>query len=203
MTKDDILKNIAQDGYNIGFGAKKHFATYDMVNKIPGFINFFSLAFGIYALVFDQLSTKSLSAAFLVLGIVGLYISYYDTMKDAYEKAGIKLTQLYNDLGRLYYKVKTAPDEELEDCIRELKDIEGRYYENCISKQIMFSDWYAHYKFFWQHQIEWVDEQKHFSLLRDKVPLSFSFSVIAVVLTTIIWIGCSIWPLLCSLIANH
>jgi hypothetical protein len=189
MTKDDLLKNIAQTGYNIGFGAKKHFSTYDMVNKIPGFINFFSLAFGVYALVFDQLSTK--------------VISYYDTMKEAYEKVGVKLTRLYNDVGRLYYKVKTAPDEDLQECIRELMEIESQYFENSISKQIMFSDWYAHYKFFWQHQIEWVNEQKHFSLLRDKVPLSFSFTVIAVAIAVIFWFGCSIWPLLCSLIAKN
>ena len=202
MTRDDLLKNIAQTGYNIGFGAKKHFATYDMVNKIPGFINFFSLAFGVYALVFDKLSTKTLSAAFLVLGIVGLYISYYDTMKDAYEKSGVKLTQLYNNLGRLYYKVKTAPDEELQEYIRELMEIEDQYFEKCISKQIMFSDWYAHYKFFWQHQIEWVDEQKHFSILRDKVPLSFSLTVIFVVIIAIIWFGSTIWPLLCLVIAK-
>lgn len=203
MTRDDLLKNLAQTGYNIGFGAKKHFATYDMVNKMPGFINFFSLAFGVYALVFDKLSTKALSAAFLVLGIMGLYISYYDTMKDAYEKAGVKLTQLYNEVGRLYCKVKIVPDEELQDCIRALMEIEGQYFENCISKQIMFSDWYAHYKFFWQHQIEWVDEQKHFTLLRDKVPLSFSFAVIAIATTAIIWVGCSVWPLQCSLIAKN
>lgn len=202
MTRDDLLKNIAQTGYNIGFGAKKHFATYDMVNKIPGFINFFSLAFGVYALVFDQLSTKTLSAAFLVLGIVGLYISYYDTMKEDYDKSGVRLTKLYNDVGRLYYKVKTAPDEDLQECIRELMEIEGQFFDNCISKQIMFSDWYAHYKFFWQHQIEWVDEQKNFSLLRDKVPLSFSFTVIAVATTALAWLGCSIWPLLCRIIAK-
>jgi hypothetical protein len=59
-----------------------------------------------------------------------------------------------------------------------LEAIEARYYEVCISRQILFSDWYAHYKFFWQHQIEWLNEQKHFSLLRDKVPLSLLFWVV-------------------------
>lgn len=188
MTKDDLLKNIARTGYNVGFGAKNHFATYDIVNKVPGFINFFSLAFGIYALVFDQLSTKTLSAAFLVLGIVGLYISSYDSTKDSYEKTGIVLTRLYNDLSRLYCTVKAAQESEIRQHIAELQTIENQYYENCISKQIMFADWYSHYKFFWQHQTEWLDEQKHFSLLRDKIPLSFSVTVVAVVAALIGWL---------------
>ncbi|MDD2815100.1 MAG: hypothetical protein PHP00_05095 [Thiotrichaceae bacterium] len=52
MTKEDLLiKSIADTGYNVGFGAKKHFATYDIVEKMPGFINFISIVFGIYALI--------------------------------------------------------------------------------------------------------------------------------------------------------
>lgn len=56
-----------------------------------------------------------------------------------------------------------------------LADIQTRYGVNCIPKQIFMSDWYAHYKFFWQHQIDWIDEQKHFKFWRDKVPLSLVF----------------------------
>ena len=32
MDKDDLLKHIAETGYNVGFGAKLHFATYDIVD---------------------------------------------------------------------------------------------------------------------------------------------------------------------------
>jgi hypothetical protein len=52
-----------------------------------------------------------------------------------------------------------------------------RFYENSLDKQILFSDWYAHYKFFWQHQIGWIEEQKQFRLWRDKIPLSFTFAI--------------------------
>jgi hypothetical protein len=177
MTKDEILKHIAETGYNVGFGAKKHFATYDIVNKAPGWIGFVSLAFGIYALVFDALTAKFLSATFVVFGVVGLYITFYDPKKDDYEKVGVTLTRLYNDLGRLYRNAKCANDGELSAIESDLKKIEEQYYSSCISKQIFFSDWYAHYKFFWQHQIDWVDEQKKFGLLRDKVPLTASVTV--------------------------
>ena len=35
MDKNTLLKMIAETGYNVGFGAKKHFATYDIVEKAP------------------------------------------------------------------------------------------------------------------------------------------------------------------------
>ena len=59
MNKSDLLKSIAEKGYDIGFGAKKHFATYDIIEKTPGLISFISTAVGVYALVI-----KSLSGAF-------------------------------------------------------------------------------------------------------------------------------------------
>ncbi|MGV0999585.1 MAG: SLATT domain-containing protein [Fluviibacter sp.] len=177
MTKDDLLKNIAETAYNAGFGAKKHFATYDMVNKVPGLINFFSIAVGIYALVFDQLSTKVPSATLLVFGVIALYVSQYESKKDDYEKAGVKLTQLFNDLRRLYFQAKEFSGSDTNNLLQELKNIEALYYQTALSKQIMFGDWYAHYKFFWQHQIDWIDEQKKFKFFRDKVPLSLTASL--------------------------
>ena len=69
--------------------------------------------------------------------------------------------------------MKSSNKSDFCEEINELAQIELEFNSNCISKQILFSDWYAHYKFFWQHQIEWIDEQKHFRFWRDKLPLSF------------------------------
>ncbi len=171
MNKDLLLKSIADTGYNVGFGGRKHWATYDIVDKIPGLISFISMAFGIFALIHDELSTKQLSAALLVLGLVGLYKSFYEHKKSEYEKSATKLTTLYNSLRDLYREVQSST-EPLESQIEQLKKIESEYYQSCISKQILLSDWYAHYKFFWQYQIDWVNEQKKFKLFRDKIPLS-------------------------------
>ena len=171
MNRSDFLKCIAETGYNVGFGAKKHFATYDLVEKSPGWISFISIAFGIYSLAFKELSTSFLSASFTVLGVVGLYVSMYDAKKSDYEKAGVELTKIYNQLRALYYSVQSKSDsDDLTNLISEYQQLESQYYSVGLSKQILFSDWYAHYKFFWQHQIEWVDEQSNFSFFRDKVP---------------------------------
>jgi hypothetical protein len=187
MTKDELLKCIAETGYNVGFGAKKHFSTYDLVEKTPGLISFFSMVFGIYALVFDGLSTKFLSASFIVLGIIGLYISLYDNMKSEYESSGKKLTKIYNDLTKLYRRAKNSNEDDIESLVSQLSELEDDYYSSCQSKQILFSDWYAHYKFFWQHQIDWVNEQKKFRLLRDKIPLTFSLTVLVVLAGLVVW----------------
>ncbi len=176
MKKEDLLKQIADAAYNVGFGAKKHFATYDMVEKAPGLIAFCSMGVGIFGLVIDILSTKFLSAAFLVLGIAGFYIERYNADKDKYAEKGTLLTQLFNDLKTLHFKVKGSEVDDLTNNEAGLKDILDRYYKNCLYKQILFSDWFAHYKFFWQHQIDWIDEQKHFKFWRDKVPLSLTIA---------------------------
>ena len=186
MNRDDLLKYIAETGYNVGFGAKKHFATYDIVEKIPGLINFLSLAVGTYALVFKNLSAETISATFIVLGIVGLYISFYDSKKVEYENAAIELTQIFNKLKKLYSAVKNSQQPELAAFISQVEALEVEYYSKAISKQILFSDWWAHYKFFWQHQIDWLDEQKKFSFFRDKVPLSLWFTI------SILVIGCAL-----------
>ncbi len=200
MNKGDLQKSIAETAYNVGFGAKKHFATFDIVDKSPGAISFFAMAFGIYSLAFDGLSTKFISASFTVVGIIGLYISFYGSKKDDYEKSGIILTQLFNELNRLYHNVKDSKVDNLDSFEENLRDIESRYYPQCISKQIMFSDWYAHYKFFWQHQIDWIDEQKNFKFFRDKMPLSFTLSVTTLVLGVTLY-GCVSLPKLCALVS--
>jgi SMODS and SLOG-associating 2TM effector domain 6 len=178
VDRPGLLKSIAETGYNVGFGAKKHFATYDIVEKTPGMIGFVSLAIGILSLVFEPLSAKGPAAALAIAGVMGLYISLYDHKKMEYERAGPELTQLFNELRALYRSVQAQGD--LDSGLAELQAIETAYYGIAISKQILFSDWYAHYKFFAQFQID-CDEQKHFTW-RDKVPLSLIVVVVLMVI---------------------
>jgi len=187
MNKDSLLRSVAETGYNVGFGAKKHFATFDIVQKAPGWIAFISLAVGVYALIWDPLSSKFIGASIVLLGITGLYVSVYDPERRSYEERGVKLTRLYTKLRDLYRDIQSMPAEsDLSSCQATLNAIEEEYYRTVNSKQILFSDWYAHYKFFWQHQIDWIDEQKNFSLLRDKIPLSFTLTVILMLISVAI-----------------
>jgi hypothetical protein len=188
MTKQDLLKRIADTGYNVGFGAKRHFATYDMTAKIPGLIGFISTGVGVFGLVFDILTAKALSAAFIVLGIMGICITLYDHKKEKYADAGTKLTNLFNRLKVLYFNVKDSPKADLLAFEQELEAIENEHTKIGIIDQMLFSGWFAHYKFFWEHQIDWIDEQKHFRFFRDKVPLSLMVSAALVITVLLILI---------------
>ena len=194
MTKQDLLKRIADTAYNVGFGAKKHFSTYDMTAKIPGFIGFISTGFGVFGLVFDILTAKALSAAFIVLGIMGICITLYDHKKEKYADAGTKLTNLFNRLKTLYFDVKATSKPDLLEFEQELEAIENEYSKAGISDQMLFSGWLAHYKFFWEHQIDWIDEQKHFRFFRDKVPLSFTVSATLAIAVVLILLLMHWWP---------
>ena len=189
MKKDQLLASIAETAYNVGFGGRKHWATYDIVDKVPGLIGFLSTAFGIFALIYDKLSEKHLSAAFIVFGLIALYINFYESKKSQYAESANKLTKLFNTLRDLYRGVQSHPTDDVDTFVDQLHAIEKDYYDICISKQILFSDWYAHYKFFWQYQIDWLDEQKKFKLFRDKLPLSFMFWIVVLLVGVVAYVG--------------
>jgi hypothetical protein len=175
MNKENLLKMIAESGYNLGYGAKKHFATFDLIEKMPGWLGFVAFVVGIYALFVPPLASNQVSAMMLLFGISSLYISPYNTEKQKYEDGGKRLTECYNKLRSMYYEVKSLPENT--DFSAHVAAHEALYsgaFAHTVSKQIFLSDWYAHYKFFWQQEIQWIDEQKHFTLLRDKLPLTFT-----------------------------
>ena len=176
MTKEDLLKQIAESGYNIGFGAKKSFATFDIVDKIPGILNFCALAIGILALVIDELNIKIVSASLIIFGVIGIYISKYDDKKDEYAILGSEIKKLFNELKSLYHSVKAKSDDtNFDEDISKMKEIEDKFYLITIPKQILFSDWYAHYKFFWQWatHIKWLESELKLTFWENKIPLSF------------------------------
>lgn len=175
MTKELLLKRIAESAYNVGFGAKKHFATYDIASKAPGIIEFLSLAIGVLTLCFDIASAKAVSTCLIIFGIVSIYIAKYNESQVEYDKTASELTQIFNDMKNLYYEVKSKEYAETldTDISYRLKELEDKFYNISKPKQIIFSDWFAHYKFFWQWRthIEWLVEELSLTK-KDKIPLS-------------------------------
>ena len=173
MNRDLLQKELAQTGYNVGYAAKKHLATFDIVEKAPGWITLLTLAIGIFALVVPTLEHHLVGAAVLVVGVASLYFNTYLDIRGKYEEAGKQLTTIFTDLRALYYEVQSrAATAALDDLEVKYRVLLSESQKINISRQIFMSDWYAHYKFFWQAQIDWLDEQLHFRLLRDKIPLT-------------------------------
>lgn len=172
MNKNDLLRCVAETGYNVGFGAKKHFSTHDITDKVPAVIGVLSTIGGIYSLSVEALSSNWVASGFGALAVLSLSISGYNKRKDEYLEVGSKLTGILNRLKHLYFRVKSASEADLAGLREELESLEKEAGELSIGDQILFSGWFAHYKFFCEHQIEWIDEQKKFGV-RDKIPLSF------------------------------
>lgn len=192
MDKAGLLKTIAETGYNVGFGAKKTFATFDMVEKLPGWIGFASFGIGVYALYVDALASKFPSATLIIAGVGALYFSLYRPSE--YQIAGKQMIQLFNRLRDLYREVESGAD--LTTSRAKLSQIESEFYSITVSKQVFLSDWYAHYKFFAQTQIDWMAEQIKFRVWRDMIPLSAKTVIVLSMLAGVVYaVG--------SLVAGH
>ena len=180
MDKQEALKLLATHGYNVGYGAKKHFSTYDIVEKAPGAISFASIAFGILSLKYFDQELESHVAVFLTLfGVVSLYISSYLPNKDKYKDSGVKLTKIFSKIHASYLKIK-SDNHDINSELKHVDELMDEFYNSSIEKQILFSDWYAHYKFFIQMQIDWIDEQNNFGIFKDKMPRSFQMVVFCI-----------------------
>jgi hypothetical protein len=184
MDKDRLLRTIAEKGYDVLFGVKKTFATYDIVGKGPGWVGLISSAVGIFALIYDPLSAKVPSAILIIAGIASLYLSFYRT--EEYEKAANKLLFQYNKLKSLYRSVQSGQDPIAAKI--EFDAIDAEYYSTAMGRQVFLSGWYAHYKLFAETQIDWMDEQLHFKW-KDKVPLSARITAVMLIIALTAGVG--------------
>ena len=178
MNKQELLKNIAKSGYNIGFGAKKHFATYDLYRLFPRTLSFIILAIGVIQLTCTYKQSVSspifndVFAVVLILGgLLSLIIDFVGTNKNKIEISAKELINLFNQLRSLYYEVKTDEDNLKCDIYFErLKAIEEQAKNIALSDLAIGINLYTHWAFFGgSTQIDWIDEQLNFKI-QDKFP---------------------------------
>ena len=187
MNNNELKKHLAKAGYNIGFGAKKHFATFDIAKKIPSKIAFLTLSIGIVQLGYPELSyNKEVSIIIIVMGLINLFVYIYGVKIAEYETAGIKITQLYNDVSTLYSSV--GADDPNEVILEKLNRIQNEFYQVSISDQMPFSHELAHFKFFYELQVNWIVEELRLTFWKDKVPNSFKINSIALLILILITI---------------
>ncbi|HDS1132010.1 SLATT domain-containing protein [Stenotrophomonas maltophilia] len=178
MNRDQLLKEVATTGYNVLYSAKKHFATFDIVEKVPGWLTISTIAVGIFGLIIPALTNNYLSAAILVIGVASIYFNQFQDGREKYAKAGGKLVSNFNVLRGIYHDAKSrGPSDNVDDLESRYREALKEAEQDWLHKHIFISDWYAHYKIFWQAQIDWLDEQLHFKFWRDKIPLTLSITV--------------------------
>ncbi|KWH08244.1 hypothetical protein WT59_22210 [Burkholderia territorii] len=189
MKKEDLLRMVAESGYNIGFGAKLHFATLDIVEKAPGWVNVIGFAVGVYSLIFPALALAGISATLVIASSLTLYINFYNSDKEKYDKAGVALTSAYHELRQLYAEIQAQPaGADMGPFSARRMTIVSGASSISISKQIFLASWYAHIKFFWEHQVDWINDELKLSFVRDKVPFG-AWATLVVLLG----FGCAIY----------
>lgn len=170
MNKQDLLKSIAESGYNIGFGAEKHYVTYEMYTFLPKVINFAILSVGIiqltswYKKCFNNDMQDILSASIIILGILALMIDMASKNKDNIDIAGKELCDLFNKLRCMYYEIVGLEEHSnLKPYIDKLSEINDRAKQVSISDQAFFSNTVANLTFFGGgKQIGWINEVRPF-----------------------------------------
>ncbi|MBP0611504.1 SLATT domain-containing protein [Chryseobacterium sp. cx-311] len=183
MDQTKFLNTIAQKGYDIGFGAKKNFASFDIINKLPTWVGFISLAIGIIQIAYENIPlNKELSILLILVGIAIIYIEPFKNDTEKFEKEGVRLTRLFNRMRDLYYSVDNDNNYQYVNYENQYQTILNDFYSNNISRQVFMSQWFAHYKFFYELQIDWVDIELKFKFFRDKVPNSLKTTVFIILL---------------------
>lgn len=188
ITRESLLKSIAEHGYNIGFGAKRHFKSYDILNKMPDMLSFFTIVIGIFQLIEpfknSGLCSDIVSAVLIIIGITSLLIDKTSYKKEEYKNAGEKLIRMFNRLRDLYNAVEFTEydSKDLQGIYNEVQKIVDEASNIALSDQIMFSNLLAHIGFFYETQIDWIDEQLHFNFFKDKVPTSVKVWIAIIVL---------------------
>ncbi|MGV8932128.1 MAG: SLATT domain-containing protein [Luteimonas sp.] len=199
MHKELLLKDIAASGYNIGYAAKKHLATYDIVEKAPGWISILSFGFGVLALVVPRLNNNVLAAFLLIVAYAVFYFNSYQDGRAEYDKVGSRLTTIFTSLRALLFEVESRSEtESLEDLKARYRELLDESQSIGISKQIFLSDWYAHYKFFWQAERSWLEKYRPFTFWRDKIPLSATVAGIAVLIAAVLWFASCVGWRICA-----
>lgn len=190
MDKNNFLKTLAQKGYDIGFGAKKNFSSYDIINKLPSWVGFISLAIGIIQIAYENIAfNKELSILLIFVGIAIMYIDVFKDKADDYNNEGIRLTRVFNLTRDLYYLAKSDNNFDYQNYEVRYQNIMNDFYSNTISKQVFMSQWFAHYKFFYEMQVTWVEEELNLNFFKDKVPNSLKTTILIILIIILICIS--------------
>ena len=190
-TRKNLLSYIARKAYDIGYGADKHFATYNFYRITPNSVSIIALGVGIYQLSrlssgLSPLYGDLLSFLMIIVGLIGFYVGVTANNIEEYSKSGEELTEGFNKLQRIYSEVKSVEQVDVTEKYSEVEAIVKRAKEVSITKHpIPISDWIAHHSFFGMRQSEWVVEELNLTFFKDKVPSNFKFLLVGLFL-----IGC-------------
>ena len=158
------------------------------MKKTPGRIAFLTIVAGILGLGWAELTARWVSVAVLIFGVANIYIRKFTTDIDSYKKRGVSNTDQWNKLNNLYLRVKVMDENaDFSQVLTEYEAIEKEFNDGSEPDQIIFSNWYAHFKLFCEKDVSWMDEQLHFGLWRDKIPETAKVFIYLAILAVVVY----------------
>lgn len=184
MNEEEQLKrDIAEVAYNIIYGAKLNYSSYELSKLFSTGLSYFSLAIGVITLAWVDLATKNLSVVLLLFGLFGLLVSKSPDSLVALKTGGNKLTELYDSLKNLYAQVDTLENLQIaRENMVSIQDEARGYYQ---TDQLLFSSWFAHQKLFSEHQPDWMCRELGLTFWKDKIPSTLKFIMLLFVFASV------------------
>ncbi|WP_312788926.1 SLATT domain-containing protein [Sphingobacterium sp.] len=183
MNQTDFLYTLAQKGYDIGFGAKKNFSSYDILNKLPSWVGFISLVVGIVQIAYENIPFNKELSIILIFAAIGiLYTEGFKSKINDFHEEGVRLTRLYNKIRDLYTEAKADANFNYINYETRYQNILNAFYSNTISKQVFMSQWFAHFKFFGEMQVDWIERELNLKWFKDKVPNSLKITILLIII---------------------
>lgn len=171
IDRKSLSERSARIGYNVGFGARRHFATYDIVEKVPAYFGVVTFAFGIIFLKYQNTDLADIVAVSTsILGFAIFYLNFYSNEKDKYSLVGKDLNILYNKVNSIYDKVQSCPEAELAGLENELNSIHDQLQKMSIHKQVFLSNELAHFKLFGESKSDWFVKELKLGFWKDMIP---------------------------------
>jgi len=199
MTKQQLLRQIANIGYSTSYGRDKCYSSSDLANKTTWRVTILGALFALLCALYPVLNTISLLGfGVIAITVLGIYLRPYTDSR--YLEAAQTLEKIERKLQNLYFDLKANESDSIDinSYQEQLNQLDDDQKNASISTQVLGSDWYAHAKLFWGKKInsQWFVDELKLKLFFDKFPLSFfCFCLGVCILLLLIVIG--------LFIANH
>jgi hypothetical protein len=189
MNKEQFKKEIAQNAFYIGIDAKKHFASFNILAILPNCMLLICLAIGIIQVAYHNfLNQKELSITLIIVSVVGFFINFSFKKIHSYKIAAEELTLIYNKLRKLYISATFSENGQFKTDENKYIALLDLYNITVIKNHFFIAKWWAHYKFFYDSKIDWLDNHLHFKFWKDKVPNSLKIGFCFLLFTAIVFL---------------
>lgn len=187
MSKQALRRRSAEIGYNLGFGAKRHFSTFDMVEDLPDYFGVLTTAIGVFFLKYPNADLSDfLSVVTIGVGLGIWHLNSYSKDKSRFIEVGKELNNLFNDTRGIFEKSQTCQESEVPALETRLDEINKRFQDISIHKQVFGSGVYAHYKLFYESQAEWFEKELGLTFWKDKFPASLKVLLLVAFVVAVI-----------------